>query len=444
MKYFVAAFFLVTSLFFSISKSVYAQTNAQQQAELQRELAEVEKEQAETEKILADTQAQSASLKRDILILDTKIKAAELNIKAKNLTIQTLGKDINDKEHTISNLSDRIDKGRDSLAQILRKTNEVGTITIPELVLSGNSVSDVFIDLDTFSSVESSLKTTFEQIRTDKAQTETEKNALDKRRNAEIDARAAIQKDEKNIASDQTEKQRLLTISKGNEKTYSAVLADKEKRAAQIRAALFALAGGGQAIPFGTALSYANEVKQKTGIDPAFLLAILTQESNLGANVGKCYLTDLGTGAGVNPASGRTFPNVMKPGRDIPPYLNIVNSLGLSPTQTFVSCPIPSAGGWGGAMGPAQFIASTWVLFTDRISKMLNVGIPNPWSPREAFTASALYLSDLGAIGSSYSSEIRAACKYYGTGGSSCAYGRSVMGLADSIQRTMIDPLQGV
>ncbi len=422
----------------------YAQsteTPIQREARLRTELAQIEREQAETEAVLADAKQQSSSLKRDILILDTKIKAAELNIRAKNIIIEGLGKDITKKVRAIESLQERIEKSRASLAQIMRKTNEVGTVTLPEVILSEENVSEIFIDLDTFDFVQRSLKSTFEEIRSVKAQTETEKGNLDKRKNSEMDARQVIQQEKKNIASNQAEKQRLLAVSKGNEKTYTAVLADKQRQAAEIRAALFALAGGGQAIPFGTALNYANDAKKSVGIDPAFLLAILTQESNLGSNVGKCYLTDTATGAGINPSTGRTYPNVMKPSRDVPPFITITKDLGMNPLSTYVSCPIASAGGWGGAMGPAQFIASTWVLFTDRLTSILGVPNPNPWSPRDAFVASALYLSDLGASANTYSSKIRAACKYYGSGGSTCSYGRSVMSIADNIQRNMIDPL---
>ena len=117
-----------------------------------------------------------------------------------------------------------------------------------------------------------------------------------------MDARAVIDKERKNITANQGEKQRLLNISKGNEKAYSLVLAEKRQRAAQIRAALFALRDV-QAIPFEDALKFATAASNVTGVRPAFLLAILTQESALGANVGSCYLTNKDTGAGVSTKS---------------------------------------------------------------------------------------------------------------------------------------------
>src|SRR6185369_13159413 len=103
-----------------------------------------------------------------------------------------------------------------------------------------------------------------------------------------------------------------------------------------------------------------------------------------------------------------TWPNLMKPSRDVGPFLDITGKLGFDPLKTVVSCPIPSAGGYGGAMGPAQFIASTWQLFEDRLQSALG-HYANPWLAQDAFMASSMYLGDLGAGGASYSSEIRAA-----------------------------------
>ena len=123
-----------------------------------------------------------------------------------------------------------------------------------------------------------------------------------------------------------------------------------------------------------------------TGTPAAFVLAILTQESALGANVGKCYLSDTTSGAGYNINSKTQYSNVMKPSRDIPGFLKITSNLGMDPLKTVVSCPIPSAGGYGGAMGPAQFIPSTWLSVAGR------AGATNPWNARDAIFASSLYL----------------------------------------------------
>ncbi len=122
----------------------------------------------------------------------------------------------------------------------------------------------------------------------------------------------------------------------------------------------------------------------------------------------------------------------MKPARDVGPFLEITTALSINAFQTAVSCPIGGYG-YGGAMGPAQFIPSTWKIFVTRLQA--NLGhYPNPWEPEDAFMASSLYLTDLGAVGASASGQNIAACKYYGSGGTSCVYSKSVATLKAKIQ----------
>lgn len=444
------AFFLILPI--NIANAQYL--TPEREAQLKLELADVEAQQKQAEIALDQARKKSASISRDISILDAKINVAKLNIRAKTLLIESLGKDIEIKQDHIETLDARIEQGRQTLAVILRKTNETDSYSLPEVILSQTTVTGFFNDLDTFSSVQSGLKRTFEEIRSDRVETKTEKDNLDKRRNSEIDARHDIQEEQKNIEADEKEKQRLLSASKSNEKSYSSILAEKRQRAGEIRAALFSLRDVA-AIPFGQALQYATLASQKTGVRPAFILGIFAQESSLnretstfGGNVGSCYLADPNTGTGIRVSTRTSIAKVMNPTRDVGPFVELTRSLGLDPYATLVSCPLSI--GYGGAMGPAQFIASTWSLIKDRLARLLDIsGTPNPWNPAHAFMASAMYLSDLGAGSQTYSAERNAACRYYS--GKSCglvsgnaSYGNSVMKYADSIQRTMIDPLQGV
>jgi len=179
-------------------------------------------------------------------------------------------------------------------------------------------------------------------------------------------------------------------------------------------------------------------------VRPAFILAILQQESNLGANVGQCYLRNDSTGAGVGKNTGTPFSNVMSPTRDVPPFLALAQQLGFDPHNQVVSC--PQGVGWGGAMGPSQFIASTWSTYASRIASATGDAVPNPWNARDAFFATALFLRDLGGSGGT-SGEIEAAGRYYAGGNWATlgmSYAQSVQSRAATIQTTMIDPLQGL
>lgn len=423
---------ILLTLAFAGSK-VYALTQEEQEAQWRDELAQTEADIAKWQSILDNTKANTKSLQQEASRLTAKINQAKALIKKKNIAIAQLDQDIKQKNAHILTLEERIQSGHESLAQLLRKTNEIDSFSLPEIMLGNKNISDFFSDVDTFQSVNKSLGDLFIQIRTTKYQTEKEKDALDKQKDVEADTKAAAEQQKKQVEADEKEKQYLINVNKTNEKTYSQVIADRQKKAAEIKAKLFKLAGGSSPINFGDALAYAQSASSKTGIAPAFLLAILTQESNLGSNVGKCYLTDTSTGAGTTVDGKKSFTNVMKPTRDVQPFLDIISNLGYNPAKTVVSCPIAGVAGYGGAMGPAQFIPSTWKIFMDRLNSALG-HYPNPWNAGDAFLASAMYLTDLGAGSQTYSSEIKAACKYYGTGGSTCSYGRSVMNLKNGIQ----------
>jgi membrane-bound lytic murein transglycosylase B len=137
----------------------------------------------------------------------------------------------------------------------------------------------------------------------------------------------------------------------------------------------------------------------------------------------------------------------MKPSRDIQPFLRITGAVGRDPAATRVSCPFST--GYGGAMGPAQFIPSTWALFESRIASAAGVASPDPWNPEHAFMAASIYLGDLGASSGTESGMRNAACRYYS--GRACDskapansfYGTQVIAKMKNIQVNMIDPLQG-
>lgn len=442
---FLATFFVANIE--TIRADVYLDNAKADKALLEAELAKLEKEIAEKEKELAGQKGQSVSLSRDIAILTSQIQKSKLDIKAKNLVIQKLGGEISNKNQEISALSVKIDREKESLAQLLRKERMINDRDIISLILSKDNISDVYGDIEAFSSIKKGIQESISEIRNMKDLTEAEKLALEKKKDEETDTKYELERDKAKVETSEAEKQRLLSISKNKEAEYQKVLQEKAQKRAQILAAIFSLAGGGSTkINFETALVYAREAQKLTGIDPAFLLAVLAQESNLGANVGQCYLTDTKTGAGMNPKTGKTYPNVMKPmglpGRkgDIDDFFLITAAVGRDPYKTLVSCPIAGVAGYGGAMGPAQFIPSTWGGYKNRLKNLLGHDA-DPWNPRDAFMASATYLTDLGAVGNSASAQHKAACRYYGTGGTTCSYSNSVMRHKLTIQAN-IDLLQ--
>lgn len=436
----------------SIKADIILDNNLAEKARYEAELSQLEEEMKEKQKELDNQKGQSVSLSRDISILTAQIAKSKLNIKAKTLIINKLGGEINVKSKKIEALSTKIEKEKESLAQLIRKERQIDNVSIVSLVLSQNNISDIYGDIDAFASIKKGIKGSVDEIRGVRVLTEQEKKDLEEKKNEETDTKVELENAKAKVELTEAEKKNLLTISKNKESEYQKVLAEKAKRRAQILSALFNLRDTA-AIPFSKALEYAKLSSEKTGIRPAFLLAILTQESNLGANVGSCYLTDPKTGAGVGINSGNVIANVMKPmglsGRkgDVDDFISITTALGRDPYKTQVSCPIAGSG-YGGGMGPSQFIPTTWQGIKSRVAKALGITTADPWYPRDAFMASNLYLTDLGASAGTYTAERNAACRYYS--GRSCDnkkpantfYGDQVMAKAKNIQTNMIDPLQ--
>lgn len=408
--------------------------------ELNAILKECEKEIAESQAVLNGQKEKSASLQRDVSLLRSRIDAAKKKINQKDAEIKKLGKDITKKNQTIEVLNDNIETGKESLAQLIRRTDELDRMSFANALLSSASISDFYMDIDTFSSLKKSVQASVEDIRATKAKTEGVKKELETKQSDEIDAKKEIEAQKSLVEKDEADQKVLLGISKNKEAEYQQVLADRQAKAASIRSALFKLRGQG-AIPFGEAYDMAKVAGSKTGVRPAFILAILKQESNLGANVGTCNRPgDTRTWKDIMPGAGQSWRD------DQAAFLRITKRLGISPEGQPLSCPLAS-GGWGGAMGPAQFIPTTWESFAPRIESTLGVSVANPWNPQHAITANALYVKDLGAAAQTYTAEREAACKYYSGRGCSAPgvtnafYGNSVMNIAAAIQKD-IDVLE--
>jgi peptidoglycan hydrolase CwlO-like protein len=432
-----------------------APNSAAQQADLQSQYDQLQKEIGEWQGILNDTKAKANSLQGDVTYLNAKIKEAQLEIKQKQLAIAQLAKQISVKNDTINLLTNKISKSKKSLAQLIRQTNQIDAYSLPQVMLDNKNLSDFFSDLDTFASIQSAMHEHLNLIDKTKRDTEKAKAELSTQKDKVADAQHVVELKKQTITATQTEKKQLLAVANSQADAYQVVLAEKQKKAAAIRAALFHLRDT-EGISFDKALGYANFAGGKTGVRPALILAILTQESDLGKNQGSCLVKNLATGDGVGKNSGTPFQKVMKAPRDTTPFQNITSRLSLDWKNQPVSCPpgytYSSSRGYGGGMGPSQFIPSTWELFKDRIGAMIGVAgdAADPWSPQDAFVATGIYLSDLGASGGSFSAERNAACKYYS--GASCQpgrkpsnvfYGDQVMQTADSIQNN-IDFLKGV
>lgn len=205
-----------------------------------------------------------------------------------------------------------------------------------------------------------------------------------------------------------------------------------KKETSEVRSEKFGLIGMPD-VTFGEAYDYAKYVQAKTGIRPAFLMGVLHEELSLVGEYGMCYLTNMKTGYGIT-TDGKVLARTMHPTRDIPGFLTITGKLGRDPYKTLVTCPMSF--GWGGAMGPADFIPSTWLRYEKQI-EIITGGVADPWSIRDAFLAAGIYLSESGAISIDSKGEWKSAMIYFS--GSTTSpytwYADGALLVADKVQK---------
>lgn len=448
MRSLIAGILIV--LFLVPPSLVSSETDAERRKRLETELQNVERQILTQQRLVEDKQQERQSLERDITIIEGEIKKAQLGIQARALAIEQLSDQIGEKEIVLDILAERLNKQQDSLADLVRKSALIEEYSLVEVMLSKQSFSEFFTDVATFESIKESLNESLAILHGIRRDTVDQKNQLENKQETEAEMKRIQEIEKQQIERKEAEKADILEVTKGEEQAYQALLDSQRKTAAQLRNALFELLGGGGGIPFPEAVRLAQYASGVTGVDAALILAILEQETNIGSNLGSCLFTDQ--------SSSRP---VMHPTRDEPVFMTIADTLGFDAYSRTVSCPLYQGGsrvGWGGAMGPSQFIPSTWAIYggyvntgsgwiydkgSDAIRRINGSSGPsNPFNNQDAFIATALLLRDNGANGT-YSSDRLAALRYYaGWGGASnpanAFYGDQVMNrksrLAQEIQ----------
>ncbi|MDP6704180.1 MAG: hypothetical protein QF775_01700, partial [archaeon] len=322
---------------------------------LEQELAELEKQISNIEGDITKTQEEKKSLQNDIYILRQRINKLDLQISQSNVLIGDLKEQIGDTTESIGQTTENIAGIRDQLGDVLQRIYREDQKSTVEIVLGSNTLSDFFSNIAALEALDKRNEELLSNMVELNTYLENQKGELEEEKGEEenLVRIRILQKQESASTKYQTEN--LLDVTKGKESEYQKLLTEKQERAQEIRSRIFELVGVPDAPTFGEALAIAELVSSQTGVRPALLLAVLTQESNIGKNVGQCYLRNTTTGSGIGIRTGNTYQNVMKPmgkpGRkgDIDDFITITTELGRDPFQTPVSCPIPSIGGYGGA-----------------------------------------------------------------------------------------------
>lgn len=403
---------------------------------LQQQLQEIENQIAQYQQELTTVQGEKNTLLNKIKQLKNQQATLTLQIKSTNLKVQELGGKIFETQSSINNYTNKAQQLESEIAEFIRTINDYDDFPVLYALITENSLFESVAEIERQNQIVLSVKDLLNQILEIKNQLNTQKDVLADQQEDARNLLSVKTLQQQKLSSTVSEHNSLLQTTKGKESNYQAVLADSQKQAAQIRGRLYVLLGVTSQVTFGEAVEIAKWASQQTGVRAAFLLAILTQESNLGKNVGTCNR------AGDPPS--KSWRVIMKPSRDHEPFKTITSELGLDIDTTPVSCPMRDSSGnqigWGGAMGPAQFIPSTWMGYRAKVTAITGK-TANPWDIRDAFLAAAIKLKAGGA--GKVSGEWAAAMIYF-SGSTNTRfrfYGDNVVSMANKYQAE-IDSLQ--
>lgn len=405
--------------------------NAQEQPSQtlkERLRAQIQALEAELERV----QKEERTLTKTIDILNSQINQQEIELRQLALAIRQINLNIKETEEAVQILSNDIISRKKALSKNILVLDQFEQASLIEILLKNRRLSDFFEAINQIENVQSQILNNLNKIKVFKTELEQKKDALAQQSQEYSRLRALELAQKRSLEANKKAKQNILT-SKRKE------IAVKKRDLAALKSQLFYLEKTG--ISVEDAVKFAELAAERVGIRPAFLLAVLEVETGRQFENQKFTLaTNLGTGnwrqdmyqCYINLGKRRTAERQKRA------YFQITSELNYDPDTMPVSR--RPRYGCGGAMGPAQFIPTTWLLYKNRVAKLTGHNPPDPWNVEDAFTAAALFLADAGATAKTFTAEKKAA-KTYISGNPHCSsyicniYSSNILSLTEVIER---------
>jgi membrane-bound lytic murein transglycosylase B len=356
-----------------------AQDNARQQ-ELKNKIENLRNQIQKYREDISAKGEQEETLQNEITSLEKIIEKYELQMQETGLFIQNLDFEIEKKQSQIDAMQTEAVSKKRELTGLMQELYERGQVSSVDLIVGAKSVSDYFFQSDSIESFEVKTKEIHDQFVVLRDGFRKEQENLLNKKEEQMNLRA-IQRDQQRVLDNQkTTKDSLLKRTRSEKEELSTLMAKSREE-------LNALQSLGEPINVEEAIKAAKYASGLTSVAPEFLLGVLRVESGLGTNVGGGrYKTDM------NPSQWDTFKKICR-------------ELDRDPDKTPVSRRVcydkdakDGCGGWGGAMGPAQMMPSTWMGYKDRVAKLTGIKPADPWNIKDSLVAMGLKLSAVEGV----------------------------------------------
>lgn len=373
------------------------------------------------QKQIKKVRTKEANIEEELSMYESKIKKLKLQIERLNLSIRKTNEELKAQQERLEEIKEGITVEKKLLGAYVEKTRRHDQASMISLVFGDNDLSSFFDRMREVSRFRGAIMGNLKEIKKKRKKLAQEKEKLDAKRSELYDMKNLQEIQKRTLAQQKQNRKKLLAEAKENKRTFLSIAEEKKDKLEQVKRELFELEDLGVSMKFKEALDKARFASKKTGVRPALLLAMMKKESQWGENLGDGnWRTDM------NPAQREA-------------YLKITEKLGVEPDSKPVSARPSSYQGWGGAMGPAQFMPKTWLGYADQVAQLTGNRPPSPWRMQDALVALALKLKKAGAANSNYKIERRAVLKFfagsYWNNPAYSFYGDAVMNYAQKYQR---------
>jgi len=344
------------------------------------------------EKKLEKEQAAKASLENELARIQNSVYSTQSQINEFRNLIKKSEENISRMEKEVEQMNNKIDLQKEFLKSFIQEIYFKKKDPVIAISAFRGDLSQVFGAVDNFVTMEEKMLQIAQEIRDTK----------EKIKNEQEEIASAKEQHEKLLAVKVDQQYGLLaekTETQGDIQTKESAIRSLSQRLSTLKSKLSGFLGESfDADDIVDAIKFASK---KTGVRKEFLMAMLDKETDLGRFTGGC-----------------TYQNTKVKPADKEEFKNICEELDYNYKKQKISC-AASWGGYGGAMGVAQFMPTTWTGYKDAISNYTGHNPPDPWNLTDGVIGMAEKLKRAGA--GNKKNEHYAAKVYY-CGGPASAY----------------------
>ena len=237
---FVAPFVILLSVAVFFVSPVRAEENTALKDEIAKlqdeirakkeEVAKVEEKINTVKKSIERKQVEALSLKNQMSILEERLEAVRLDIQATRGEIETVELELKQLRLEIDAKNKQIARHKEILSELIRTIQRESDRNYLELLLSNDSFSEFFSEVQYLQEVYSDVGAQAKTLRLAKEELQTKESALSDKQNALEKLEEALVIKEQDVKHQRNYKEKLFTETKENEATFQGMLADLRRQ----------------------------------------------------------------------------------------------------------------------------------------------------------------------------------------------------------------------